>query len=66
MAAPEGAAQSTPPAAQAVVPEVGPMEEDMAIGSSSVVMVTGRTRRESPLALLLGGSRSPAWGEPPL
>lgn len=66
MVAPEEATQSTPPAAQAAVPEVGPMEEDMAGGSSSIVTVVRRTRRELSLALLLGGSRSPAWGEPPL
>ena len=42
------------------------MKEDMAGGSSGVMMVVGRTRREPPLALLSGGSRSPAWGEPPM
>ena len=66
MAAPKGAAQSAPPAAQAMALEVGPMEEDMVGGSSGVVTVVGRTRRELPLALLSGGSRSPARGEPPL
>ena len=48
------------------MPEVGLMEEDMAKGSSGVVMVVGRTRRELPLALLSGGSRSLTWGEPPV
>ena len=42
------------------------MEEDMAKGSSGVVTVVGRTKRESPLALLSRGNHSPAWGEPPL
>ena len=48
------------------MPEVGLMEEDMAGGSSGIMTVVGRTRRELPLALLSGGSRSPAWGEPPV
>ena len=48
------------------MPEVGLMEEDMAGGSSGVVTVVKRTRREPPLALLSGGSRSPARGKPPL
>ena len=52
--------------AQATAPEVGPMEEDMARWSSGVVTVVRRTRRETPLALLSGGSCSPARGEPPL
>ena len=42
------------------------MEEDMAGGSSVVMTVVGRTRREPPLALLSGGGRSPMRGEPPL
>ena len=42
------------------------MEEDPIGGPSSVVAVVWRTRKESPLAPLSGGSRSPAWGEPPL
>ena len=42
------------------------MEEDTAGGSSGVVAVVERTRRRSPLALLLGGSRSPTRGEPSL
>ena len=33
-------------------------------GSSGVVVVVHRTRREPPLAPLSGGSRSPTWGEP--
>ena len=68
-----------PPETQAVVPmtaaspmgpdvamaalEVGLMEEDMAGGSLGVVTVVGRTRREPPLALLSGGSRSLVRGE---
>jgi len=59
MAVPEGAAQSAPPATPATALEVGLMKEDMAEGSSGIMMVVGRTKRELPLALLLGGSRSP-------
>ena len=55
----EGAAHSAPPAVQAVAPGVGWMEEDMARRSPGIMAVVGRTRRELPLALLLGGSRSP-------
>ena len=66
MAAPEGAAHSVPPTAQDAVPEVGLMKEDMVRGSLGIVTVVGRTRRELPLTLLLGGSRSPARGEPPI
>ena len=35
----------------------------MAIGSPGVVAVVERTSGGSPLALMSGGSRSPAWGE---
>ena len=45
---------------------MGLMKEDMARESLGVVTVVGRTRREPPLALLSGGSRSPVRGEPPL
>ena len=38
----------------------------MARGSSVVMTVVGRTRREPPLALLSGGGRSPTRGELPL
>ena len=40
------------------------MEEGPVGGSSGIVTVARRTRRESPLALLSGGSRSPTRGEP--
>ena len=46
--------------------EAAQMEEDPVGGSSGVVAVVWRTRRESSLAPLLGGSCSPARGEPPL
>ena len=49
-----------------MAPGVGRMEEDVAGGSSGIVTVVGRNIREPPLALLLGGSSSPAWGEPPV
>ena len=62
----EGVAQSMPPAAQAVADEAGWMEANMAGGSSGVVVVPRRIRREPPLAPLSGGSRSPVRGEPPL
>ena len=42
------------------------MEEDLVGASSCIVAVVRRTRRESPLAPLSGGSRSPARGELPL
>jgi len=42
------------------------MEEDPVGGPSGIMVVVWRTRKESPLAPLSGGSRSPAWGEPPL
>ena len=51
----EGAAQFAPPA--------GETEGDMARGSSGVVAVVERTSGGSPLALALGGSRSPVRGE---
>ena len=66
MVASEGVVQSTPPAAQAAAPEAGRMEEDMAGGSPGVMAVVEMTRRRSYPALLSGGSRSPARGEPPL
>ena len=42
------------------------MEEDLVGGSSGIMAVVRRTKRESPLAPLSGGSHSPTWGEPPL
>ena len=66
MVASEGVAQSAPSAVQAMAPGAGRMEEDMARGSLVIMTVVGRTRREPPLALLSGGGRSPARGEPPL
>ena len=62
----EGAAQSAPSTAQAMEPEVGRTEGDMVGGSSSTVAVVERTSGGSPLALMSGGSRSPARGDPPL
>ena len=38
-------------------------EGDMAEGSPSIMAVVERTSGGSPLALMLGGSRSPMWGE---
>ena len=66
MMASVGVAQSMPSAAQPVADEAGRMEADMAGGSSGVVVVSHRIRREPPLAPLSGGSRSPVRGEPPL
>jgi len=48
------------------VDEAGRIEVDTAGGSSGVVVVAHRTRREPPPAPLSGGVRSPARGEPPL
>ena len=48
------------------MPGAGRMEEDTVGGSLGVVAVVERTRRRSSPVLLLGGSRSPARGEPPL
>ena len=65
----EGAVQSVPPGAQVDPPvalEAAQMEEDPVGGSSSIMAVVRRTRRELPLAPLSGGSRSPTWGVPPL
>jgi len=62
----EGMEQSVPPAAPVVVDEAGRIEVDTAGGSSGVVVVAHRTRREPPPAPLSGGVRSPARGEPPL
>ena len=42
------------------------MEEDPVGGPLGVVAVVQRTRRESPLAPMSGGSHSPVRGEPPL
>ncbi|XP_066373666.1 uncharacterized protein [Miscanthus floridulus] len=42
------------------------MEEGPVGGSSSAAVVPHRVRREPPPAPLLGGSRSPTWGQPPL
>ena len=55
-----------PPAAPAVADEAGRMEADMAGGSSGVVVVPRRIRREPPPAPLSGGSRSPVRWEPSL
>ena len=60
----EGVVLSAPSGPVAL--EAAPMEEDPIGGSSGIVVVVRRTRRESPPAPLSGGSRSPAWGEPPL
>ena len=62
----EGATQSVPSAALAAALEAGQMEEDMAGGSSGDMVVVEMTSGGLPLALVLGGSRSPAWGESPL
>ena len=62
----KGVAQSMPPAAPAVADEADRMEADMAEGSSGVVVVPCRIRREPSPAPLSGGSRSPMRGEPPL
>ena len=45
-------------------PNAGRTEGDMANGSPGVMAVVERTSGESPLALMLGGSHSPAQGEP--
>ena len=60
----EVTAIATSPVVQAVAPEAGQMEVDTAGGSPAVVAVVERTSRRSPLALLSGGSRSLARGEP--
>ncbi|XP_066330686.1 kelch repeat-containing protein At3g27220-like isoform X2 [Miscanthus floridulus] len=65
----EGVVQSAPPGAQVDPPvalEAAQMEEGPVGGSSSAAVVPHRVRREPPPAPLSGGSRSPAWGEPPL
>ena len=62
----EGVTGSAPSVDPPVAFEVAQMEEDPVGGSSGVVAVVRRTRRESPPAPLSGGSHSPAWGEPPL
>jgi len=53
-----------PPAAQVTAPDTGRTEGEMAEGSRGVVAVVERTNGELPLALMLGGSHSPTWGEP--
>ena len=50
--------------AQVTVPDMGRREGDTTEGSLGVVVVVERTSGGSPLALALGGSHSPAWGEP--
>ena len=60
----EGVTGSAPPVDPPVALEAAQMEEDPVRGSLGVVATVQRTRRESPPALLSGGSRSPAWGEP--
>ena len=65
----EDAVQSAPPGAQVDPPmmlEAAQAEEGPVGGSSSVAVVSHRVRREPPPAPLLGGSRSPVRGEPPL
>ena len=65
----EGVVQFAPPGAQVDPPvalEAAQTEEDPVGGSSSAAVVPHRVRREPPPAPLSGGSRSPAWGEPPL
>ena len=62
----EGVTGSAPPVDPPVALEAAQMEEDPVGGSSGVVEVVWRTRRESPPAPLSGGSRSPVRGEPPL
>ena len=52
-----------PPVAQVTVPEAGRTEGDTAEGSPDVVVVVERTSGGSPLALTLGGSHLPTWGE---
>ena len=66
MVASEGVVQSAPLVVQAMAPGAGRMEEDVARGSVGVMTVMGRTRREPPLGLLSGGSRSPARGKLPV
>ena len=56
----EGVVQSAPPGAQVDPPvalEAAQMEEGLVGGSSSMVVVPHRVRREPPLAPLSGGSR---------
>ena len=43
--------------------DMGQTEGDTAEGSLSMVAVVERTSRGLPLALMLGGSRSPTQGE---
>ena len=64
----EAATASGPAGSDAAVvaSEVGRMGEYKAGGSLGILAVVGRTRRPSPLALLLGGSRSPMRSEPTL
>ena len=46
--------------------EAAQVEEGLVGGSSRMVVVPHRVRREPPPAPLSGGSRSPVRGEPPL
>jgi len=62
----EGVAQSMPPAAPAVADKADRMEVDMAGGSSGVVVVPCRFRREPPPAPFIGRQPLPVRGEPPL
>ena len=66
LVASEGVMESVSLVDPPVALEATQMEEDLVGGSSGIVAVVERTRRRSPLALLLGGSRSPTRGEPPL
>ena len=66
MVASDGVTGSAPPVDPPVALEAAQMEEDPVGGSSGVVAVVRRTRRESPPAPLSGGCRSPARGEPRL
>ena len=64
MVAAEAASQPAPSMAQAMAPDVGRTEGDMAKGSLDVVAVAERTGRESSLALTSRDSHSPTWDEP--
>ena len=66
MVASDGVTGSAPPVDPPVALEAAQMEEDPVGGSSGVVAAVRRTRRESLLAPLSGGSRPPTRGEPPL
>ena len=66
MVASDGVTGSAPPVDPPVALEAAQREEDPVMGSSGVVAAVRRTRRESLLAPLSGGSRPPTRGEPPL